>query len=160
MRKEKTYGKAVRIYSWIVCGITPAAAFWLFYSLPGVSVELYEGQEEYFRLWLAALAVLGALPLLRRGDRRWVPAVWCLSALCWGMTGLRTYTWAWAPNTGTVVPYSTHLGSIYVPLGQASWAMALAALVLCALWVLLQCVRFTGGERGAEEVPEGEHPEE
>ncbi len=29
MRKEKTYGKAVRIYSWIVCGITPAAAFWL-----------------------------------------------------------------------------------------------------------------------------------
>lgn len=76
------------------------------------------------------------------------------------MTGLRTYTWAWAPNTGTVVPYSAHLGSIYVPLGQASWGMALAALVLCALWVLLQCVRFTGGERGAEEVPEGEHPEE
>ena len=143
-------------------GLVPwlAAAFWLFYSLPGVSVERYEGQEEYFRLWLAALAVLGALPLLRRGDRRWAPAVWCLSALCWGMTGLRTYTWAWAPNTGTVVPYSTHLGSIYVPLGQASWAMALAALVLCALWVLLQCVRFTGGERGAEEVPEGEHPEE
>lgn len=143
-------------------GLVPwlAAAFWLFYSLPGVSVELYEGQEEYFCLWLTALAVLGALPLLRRGDRRWVPGVWCLTALCWGMTGLRTYTRAWAPNAGITIPYSDQLGSIYVPLGQASWGMAVLALALCALWVLLQCIRFSGRERGAEEVPEGEHPEE
>ena len=142
-------------------GLVPwlAAAFWLFYERPDLPVALYEGQESAFSLCLAILAVLGSLPLLGRGHRRWIPAVWCMTALCWGMIGLRVYKIAWSPVTQRLIPYSTTLGSIYEPLGQASWAMPLAAAALCALWVLLQCVRFSRVEK-RESVPPETPPEE
>lgn len=135
-------------------GLVPwlAAAFWLLsgrFLPPG---EVHGGQlETFFLVWLVLLAVLGSLPLLGRGHRRWIPAVWCMAALCWGMTGLRVYRWAWSPVTESLVPYSSDLGSIYVPLGQASWAMAAAAAALCALWVLLQCVRLGPPRAGTPE---------
>lgn len=137
-------------------GLVPwlAAAFWLFYERPGLPAALYEEQEAAFCLCLVILAVLGSLPLLGRGHRRWIPGVWCMTALCWGMIGLRVYKIAWSPVTERIIPYSTTLGSIYEPLGQASWAMPVAAAVLCALWVLLQCVRFSNVEKRASVPPE------
>ena len=137
-------------------GLVPwlAAAFWLFYERPDLPVALYEEQETAFAVCLAVLAVLGSLPLLGRGHRRWMPAVWCMAALCWGMIGLRVYHMAWSPVTERLIPYSTTLGSIYVPLGQASWAMPVAAAVLCALWVLLQCVRLGPPRTAASEIKE------
>lgn len=139
-------------------GLVPwlAAAFWLFYERPDLPVALYEGQESAFSLCLAILAVLGSLPLLGRGHRRWIPGVWCMTALCWGMIGLRVYKMAWSPVTERIIPYSTTLGSIYVPLAQASWAVPVAAAVLCVLWVLLQCVRLSNGPEKTEEPPEKE----
>lgn len=112
-----------------------------------------------FCLCLVILAVLGSLPLLGRGHRRWIPGVWCMTALCWGMIGLRVYKIAWSPVTQRIIPYSTTLGSIYEPMGQASWAMPVAAAVLCALWVLLQCVRFSSEEK-RKFVPPETPPEE
>ena len=137
-------------------GLVPwlAAAFWLFYQRTDLPLECYEGQETAFTLCLAVLAVLGSLPLLGRGHRRWIPAVWCMAALCWGMIGLRAYHMAWSPVSQRLIPYSTTLGSIYVPLGQASWAMAAAAAALCALWVLLQCVRLGPPRTAASEIKE------
>ena len=137
-------------------GLVPwlAAAFWLFYQRTDLPLECYEGQETAFTLCLAVLAVLGSLPLLGRGHRRWIPAVWCMAALCWGMIGLRAYHMAWSPVSQRLIPYSTTLGSIYVPLGQASWAMAVAAAALCALWVLLQCVRLGPPRTAASEIKE------
>ena len=134
-------------------GLVPwlAAAFWLYYGQPDLPLERYEGQETAFALCLVVLAVLGSLPLLGRGHRRWIPAVWCMAALCWCMTGLRAYRMAWSPVTQRLIPYSATLGSIYVPLGQASWAMAAAAAALCALWVLLQCVRLGPPRAGTPE---------
>lgn len=134
-------------------GLVPwlAAAFWLYYGQPDLPLERYEGQETAFALCLVVLAVLGSLPLLGRGHRRWIPAVWCMTALCWGMIGLRAYHMAWSPVSGRLIPYSATLGSIYVPLGQASWAMAAAAAALCALWVLLQCVRLGPPRAGTPE---------
>lgn len=142
-------------------GLVPwlAAAFWLFYERPDLPVALYKEQESAFSLCLAVLAVLGSLPLLCRGHRRWIPGVWCMTALCWGMIGLRVYKIAWSPVTQRIIPYSTTLGSIYEPLGQASWAMPVAAAALCALWVLLQCVRFPRVEK-REPVPPEAPPEE
>lgn len=142
-------------------GLVPwlAAAFWLFYERPDLPVALYKEQESAFSLCLAVLAVLGSLPLLCRGHRRWIPGVWCMTALCWGMIGLRVYKIAWSPVTQRIIPYSTTLGSIYEPLGQASWAMPVAAAALCALWVLLQCVRFSRVEK-REPVPPEAPPEE
>ena len=112
-------------------GLVPwlAAAFWFFYERTDLPVALYEEQESAFCLCLVVLAVLGSLPLLGRGYRRWIPAVWCMAALCWGMIGLRAYHMAWSPVSQRLIPYSTTLGSIYVPLGQASWAMPVAAAV-------------------------------
>lgn len=142
-------------------GLVPwlAAAFWLFYERTDLPVALYEEQESAFCLCLVILAVLGSLPLLGRGHRRWIPGVWCMTALCWGMIGLRVYKIAWSPVTQRIIPYSTTLGSIYEPMGQASWAMPVAAAVLCALWVLLQCVRFSSEEK-REFVPPETPPEE
>lgn len=142
-------------------GLVPwlAAAFWLFYERPDLPVALYKEQESAFSLCLAVLAVLGSLPLLCRGHWRWIPGVWCMTALCWGMIGLRVYKIAWSPVTQRIIPYSTTLGSIYEPLGQASWAMPVAAAALCALWVLLQCVRFSRVEK-REPVPPEAPPEE
>lgn len=137
-------------------GLVPwlAAAFWLYYGQPDLPLERYEGQETAFAVCLVVLAVLGSLPLLGRGHRRWIPGVWCMAALCWGMIGLRVYHMAWSPVTQRIIPYSTTLGSIYVPLGQASWAMPVAAAVLCAVWVLLQCVRLGPPRTAASEIKE------
>ena len=138
-------------------GLVPwlAAAFWLLSGRLLPPGEVHGGQQEsFFLAWLVLLAVLGSLSLLGRGHRRWIPAVWCMAALCWGMTGLRVYRWAWSPVTESLVPYSPDLGSIYVPLGQASWGMALAAAVLCVLWLLLQCIRLSGRPEAEAERPE------
>ena len=77
-----------------------------------------------------------------------------MAALCWGMIGLRVYHMAWSPVTERLIPYSTTLGSIYVPLGQASWAMPVVAAVLCAVWGLLQCVRLGPPRTAASEIKE------
>ena len=125
-------------------GLLPwlAAAYWLIYELPSLP-EMFYGDLStlFFHWWLVLLAVVASLPLLRKGNRRWIPAVWCMSALCWGMTGLRIYRVAWSPVTQGLITYKAGMGSIYQPVGQGSWAMVLAAAVLCLLWVLLQCVR-------------------
>lgn len=138
-------------------GLVPwlAAAFWLIYESPDLPEVCYGSSSTFFFLcWLIFLAVLGSLPLLRRGHRRWIPVVWCMTALCWGMTGLRIYRIAWSPVTNSFIHYEAGMGSIYQPVGQASWGMPLAAAVLCVLWVLLQCVRFSDVERCVPVSPE------
>ncbi len=127
-------------------GLVPwlAAAFWLLFELPNLPEIFYGDLSTFFYLWwLILLAVAASLPLLRRGYRRWLPAVWVMTALCWGMVGLRVYKMAWSPISQSLIPYQVGMGDIYQPVGQASWAMVLAAAALCALWLLLQCVRLS-----------------
>ena len=127
-------------------GLVPwlAAAFWLLFELPNLPEIFYGDLSTFFYLWwLILLAVAASLPLLRRGYRRWLPAVWVMTALCWGMVGLRVYKMAWSPISQSLIPYQVGMGDIYQPVGQASWARGLAAAALCALWLLLQCVRLS-----------------
>lgn len=130
-----------------------ACAYWLLYQREGLPVECYARQTETFRLVLLALGVLAALPLLRRGDRRWIVPAWCVTALCWGMTGLRIYKTAWSPVTERLIPYRRGLADIYEPLGQWSWGMLLLAAALAVLWVLLQCVRVKWEVREQDQEP-------
>lgn len=123
-----------------------ACAFWGTAEGWGQSEAAALAQERWFGLWLCALALLFSLPLLKRGYRRWLLPVWALAALCWPMTGLRAYRWAWSFLSDRRIPYEEGLGDVYTLIGGSSWGMVLLALVLAVLWVLLQALRLRWAE--------------
>lgn len=126
-----------------------ACLFWLWYQQEDLPLEVWQRQETAFLRVLLVLGALAVLPLLKKGWRRWILPAWGLTALCWGMTGLRVYRAAWSPATQRLIPYQEGLGKIYVPIGQWSWGMAALALVLTAAWLLLCSLRLE--HRGDEQ---------
>lgn len=106
---------------------------------PALDMSDYNAQAQWFGVWLILLGILASLPLLKWGFRRWLIPVWLLTALCWGMTGLRDYEMMWSKVTGQIMPYraaSVGTGQ-YVALGWGSWGTLACALILAAVWIAL-----------------------
>lgn len=117
-----------------------AGAFWLPFLLESCPVTWYERQETAFALWLILLGAAGTA-VLWRGQKRYIVPFWLLTACCWGMTGLLTYREALSTLRENRIPYlDTMNPDAYVPLGGPSWATALCALVLAAVWLLLSAL--------------------
>ncbi len=117
-----------------------AGAFWLPFLLESCPVAWYEHQETAFAWWLVALGVVGAV-VLWRGQKRYILPYWLVTACCWGMTALLTYREALSTLRENRIPYlDTMNPNAYVPLGEPSWATALCALVLAAVWLLLSAL--------------------
>lgn len=132
-----------------------AGAFWLPFLLESCPMAWYHRQETAFAWWLAALGVAGAA-LLWKGEKRYIVPFWMLTACCWGMTGLRVYRQAWSYLSGFRVGYSPDLHpETYVPLGEPSWATALCALALAAVWLLVSALALQPKEE-TQEPPENE----
>lgn len=117
--------------------------------VPGV----FYAPERYFALWLLIVAVLAALPLLKKGVRSWIIPAWVMTGLCWRMTGLLRYEAMWSNYSRQLLPYrraSIETGRYFaVPWG--TWATLIFALILTAIWAVLCCLRLRRAEQ-----PQGE----
>lgn len=126
-----------------------AGAFWL----PAVwekamevgGTEPFERQENWFALCLLALGMLAALPLLKKGFRRWILPAWIMTALCSGMLGLRVYSNVWSEGTRRILPNTVGIpygADGYILLGWGSWGTLALALCLAAAWLALCGLRW------------------
>ena len=126
-----------------------AGAFWL----PAVwekamevgGTAAFERQEGWFALWLLVLGVLAALPLLKKGYRRWILPAWLMTALCSGMLGLRVYSNVWSEGTRRILPNTVGIpygADGYILLGWGSWGTFALALCLAAAWLALCGLRW------------------
>ena len=114
----------------------------------------YEHQETAFALWLILLGAVGTA-VLWKGQKRYIVPFWLLTACCWGMTGLLTYRDAWSSLGRNRIPYLDSMNlEIYQPLGEPSWATALCALVLAAVWLLVSALALNRKEKAPEEPDE------
>ena len=128
-----------------------AGAFWLPFLLESCPMAWYHRQETAFALWLILLGAAGAA-VLWRGQKRYIVPFWLLTVCCWGMTGLRVYRQAWSYLSGFRVGYSLELHpETYVPLGEPSWATALCALALAAVWLLVSTLALQPKEKAPDE---------
>lgn len=131
-----------------------AGAFWLPFLLESCPVAWYEHQETAFALWLILLGAVGTA-VLWKGQKRYIVPFWLLTACCWGMTGLLTYRDAWSSLGRNRIPYLNSMNlEIYQPLGEPSWATALCALVLAAVWLLVSALALNRKEKTPEEPDE------
>lgn len=132
-----------------------AGAFWLPFLLESCPVAWYEHQETAFALWLILLGAAGAA-VLWKGQRRYILPYWLVNACCWGMTALLTYREALSTLRENRIPYLESMNpNAYVPLGEPSWATALCALVLAAVWLLVSALALRRGEEEQEPPDEG-----
>lgn len=116
--------------------------------------EPFEKQEDWFLLWLLVLGILAALPLLKKGFRRWLIPAWAMTAVCSGMLGLRVYPNLWSEGSRRVLPNTvglTYGSSGYIFLGWGSWGTLVFALCLSAAWLALCgiCLKKTEHPYGA-----------
>lgn len=104
--------------------------------------RLLHAQDGFYLLWLLVLALLAALPLLKRGYRKWIPPVWVMTALCWGMTGLRVWKAMWSDGSGRYWDYRAEaIGTgRFFAVGWGTGGTLLFALALAAAWLLLSCL--------------------
>ena len=114
--------------------------------------EAFHAPTRLFALWLLILALLAALPLLKKGFRRWIAPAWVMTGLCWGMTGLLRYESMWSDISRQLLPYRE--GSIrtgrYFAVPWGSQGTLVLALTLAALWIVLCCLhlRRAGSDEG------------
>jgi len=132
-----------------------AGCFWLPVFWEGLAPkgpEPFQMQEGWFLRYLLVLGLLAALPLLKRGYRRWIAPAWVLTGLCVNMLGLRVYPYMWSASSGRLLPYSEAVlrGEGYTAMGFGSWGTLALALCLAVGWTVLCCL---GAERAE---PEGE----
>lgn len=122
-----------------------AGCYWLPAIWENQSLAAFERQEGWFVLCLLALGFLAALPLLKKGYRRWILPVWLMTALCGGMTGLRVYPQMWSEGTRRMIPNTVGIldgGEGFVLLGWGSWGTLALALCLAAVWLALCGLRW------------------
>ena len=140
----------------VLAGLFWLPAVWRALSprMPGV---LYS-QETFFALWLVVLGALAALPLLKKGLRRYIPPAWLLTAACWMMLGLRQYPCMWSEVSRGLIPYQaaavSGTGIRYIPVGWGSWATALFAGIAAGIWLAfagLTLVRKTPAAESEED---------
>lgn len=114
--------------------------------------RLLHAQDGFYLLWLLVLALLAALPLLKRGYRKWIPPAWVMTALCWGMTGLRVWEAMWSDGSGRYWDYRAEaIGTgRFFAVGWGTGGTLLFALGLAAAWLLLSCLTL---QRAAPEAP-------
>lgn len=126
-----------------------AGAFWLPSIWENQSLAAFERQEGWFALWLLALGVLAALPLLKKGFRRWILPAWLMTALCNGMLGLRVYPNLWSEGTRRILPNTVGIpygADGYILLGCGSWGTLALALGLAIGWLALCGLRWEAKE--------------
>ncbi len=119
-----------------------AGLFWLpavqraLGSIPG----LWLRQETLFRIFLVALAILAAVPLWKKGLRRWILPAWAMTAACLFMEGVLVYTMVRVVETGELFaydPYAAYAVDRFEILGVGTWGTALTAAVLAAAWLVV-----------------------
>ena len=95
------------------------------------------------------MAVLAALPLLKKGVRSWIIPAWVMTGLCWRMTGLLRYEAMWSNYSRQLLPYrraSIETGRYFAD-PWSTWATLIFALILTAIWVALCCLRLRRAEQ-------------
>lgn len=126
-----------------------AGAFWLPALWEDQSLAAFERQEGWFALWLLALGLLEALPLLKKGFRCWILPAWIMTALCSGMLGLRVYSNVWSEGTRRILPNTVGIpygADGYILLGWGSWGTLALALGLAIGWLALCGLRWEAKE--------------
>lgn len=126
-----------------------AGLFWLpaiqrvWGSIPG----LWLRQEALFRGFLIILAILAALPLCKKGLRRWILPAWVMTAACLFMEGVLKYTMVRVMETGEIYaydPYAAYSVTRFDIFGVGTWGTVLLAAVLAAVWLLVSGLALKG----------------
>lgn len=148
----------------VLAGLFWLPALWKWLAAEHPQLVTHGNIDAIFGIWLVILAVLAALPLLKKGYRRWILPAWVMTALCWIMTGLRVYPMMWSKQSNRFFPYQAGAMDTgrYTALGWGSWGTVVAAAVLALVWLFLSCLYLKQAETPAEtEAPEEtETPEE
>ena len=131
-----------------------AGCYWLPALWESRTLESFRQQDKGFLYWLLLLGVLAALPLLKRGRRRWILPAWLMTWACTGMLGLKVYPTMWSPVTRRAISYSevaVRAGNGYFAIGWGSWGTVVCALGLAAVWLALCGLTWEAVEPEPEE---------
>lgn len=134
-------------------GFALLAGFWAVYLWLELPLVLWQRQGEFFAGLLAALAVVYALALKRRGQQLLAALLTLgMSGGVWWLRQLNGITWAKSLSTGRLFEWNADLNpERYLPLIQPSPALfaalaALAAVYLLAAGLTLREKEKSGGE--------------
>ena len=119
-------------------GFALLAGFWAMYLWPKLPLVLWQRQGEFFAGLLAALAVVYALALKRRGQQLLAALLTLgMSGGVWWLRQLNGITWARSLSTGRLFKWNADLNpERYLPLIQPSPALFAALAVQAAVYLL------------------------
>ena len=119
-------------------GFALLAGFWVIYLWLELPLVLWQRQGEFFAGLLAALAVVYALALKRRGQQLLAALLTLgMSGGVWWLRQLNGITWARSLSTGRLFKWNADLNpERYLPLIQPSPALFAALAVQAAVYLL------------------------